>query len=106
MLARLGFSPMDGESSTSPLYPDIKNMKSRLTFLKDIWVYSDDKIFTNMHRLWNSNISGVDTIRTNVIYKNKITSSGSDGDSGGSNSKKQKTEHTDTSNLQLLCSVI
>lgn len=102
MLARLGFSPMDGESLSGPLYSDIKSRKSRLAFLKDIWVYSDDKTSTNMHRLWNSNISGVNTIRTNVIYKNKITSSGSD----GSNSKKHKTKQTDTTNLQLLCSVI
>jgi hypothetical protein len=104
MLARLGFSPMDGESSTGPLYSDIKSKKSRLTFLKDIWVYSDDKSFTNMHRLWNSNISGVDTIRTNVIYKNKI--SVTSGDSGDSNIKRQKKEAADTSNLQLLCNVI
>jgi hypothetical protein len=106
MLSRLGFAPKDGESSSSPLYPDIKSRKSRLAFLKDIWVYSDDKSFTNMHRLWNSNISGVDTIRTNVIYKNKIKISDTSSDSGGSNIKRQKKEPTDTSNLQLLCNLV
>ena len=135
MLSRLGFSPMGGESSSGSLYSDIKSRKSRLTFLKDIWVYSDDKTFTNMHRLWNSNISGVDTIRTNVIYKKTSINSSDDnggsggsGDSGGSggsgsggsssNAKRQKTEKpektektekkepADTSNLQLLCNLV
>jgi hypothetical protein len=111
MLSRLGFAPKDGESSSGPLYSDIKSRKSRLAFLKDIWIYSDDKSFTNMHRLWNSNISGVDTIRTNTSYKNKSrdtsdTSDTRDTSDSDDNAKRQKKESSDTSNLQLLCSLV
>ena len=107
MFARLGFAPKDGNSTTDSLYPDIKCKKSRLAFLKDIWIYSDDKTFNNMQRLWNSNIAGRDTIRNNKSYKKpRDTSCDNDNDNDSDNVKRHKKKATDTSNLQLLCNVI
>jgi hypothetical protein len=64
MLLMFGFSSHECKKETVPSFQKL-NKKVQILYSKESWIYNDKTFNNNKHRLWNSNIKCVDTIRVN-----------------------------------------
>lgn len=70
MLSMFGFSSQLSRKKTDSSYQHL-DKRVRILYSKNIWIYNEDTFSANIHRSWNSNIAGIDTIRINKI-QNKL----------------------------------
>ncbi len=70
MLSMFGFSSRVYKKKSDQLYQHL-DKRVRILYSRNIWFYNYDTFSTNIHRSWNSNIAGIDTIRINRI-QNKV----------------------------------
>ena len=70
MLSMFGFSSQLCKKKTD-LSCQHLDKRVQILYSKDIWIYNEKVFSANIHRSWNSNIAGIDTIRINKI-QNKL----------------------------------
>ena len=70
MLSMFGFSSQLSKKKVDSSYQHL-DKRVQILYSKNIWIYNDATFSANIHRSWNSNIAGVDTIRINKI-QNKL----------------------------------
>lgn len=70
MLSMFGFSSQLCKKKTDLSYQHL-DKRVQILYSKNIWIYNEDTFLANIHRSWNSNIAGIDTIRINKI-QNKL----------------------------------
>ena len=70
MLSMFGFSSQLCKKKTDLSYQHL-DKRVQILYSKNIWIYNEDTFSANIHRSWNSNIAGIDTIRINKI-QNKL----------------------------------
>jgi len=68
MLSMFGYSSQVCKKKTDLSHQHL-NKKVKILYTKSIWIYNDDTFLANIHRSWNSNIAGIDTIRKNKTHK-------------------------------------
>jgi hypothetical protein len=71
MLLMFGFSSQECKKEIDPLFQKL-NKKVQILYSKELWIYNDKTFNNNKHRLWNSNIKSVDTIRVNKSQTKSI----------------------------------
>ena len=69
MLSMFGFSSQQCKK-TDLSYQHL-DKRVQILYNKNIWIYNEDTFLANIHRSWNSNVAGVNTIRINKI-QNKL----------------------------------
>lgn len=70
MLSMFGFSSQLCKKKTDLSYQHL-DKRVQILYSKNIWIYNEDTFSANIHRSWNSNVAGVNTIRINKI-QNKL----------------------------------
>jgi hypothetical protein len=70
MLSMFGFSSQLSKKKVDSSYQHL-DKRVQILYSKNIWIYNDATFSANIHRSWNSNVAGVDTIRINKI-QNKL----------------------------------
>jgi len=70
MLSMFGFSSQLSKKKVDSSFQHL-DKRIKILYSKDIWIYNEKTFSTNIHRSWNSNVAGVDTIRINKI-QNKL----------------------------------